>query len=346
MAVNGSGANGSAAKTPAKVVAIGGGHGLAASVSALKHLDEQDQPARRLDLSAVVSVADDGASSGRVRSELGVLPPGDLRKSLVALAGDSPAAATAAALFEHRLGGSGPLAGHAVGNLILAGLFEQLGDAPTALAAAAAMLDARGRVLPAAERPLVLGGEVLAAGADQPVRVGGQAALVRARGRIRRLWIDPADVPACPAAVQAIDAADAVVIGPGSWFTSVLAPLLVPGIGAAVARTRAKVVLVLNLAAGPGETAGMSAAEHVDVLAAHLPELRCDAIVTDPSVVPAKSVAMTKLDTAAAALGARVISAPVAAADGTPRHDQRLLATALWGALDGAYERMAVDSWR
>jgi uncharacterized cofD-like protein len=326
--------------TSTKVVAIGGGHGLAASVRALKQLDE---PNRRLELSAVVSVADDGASSGRVRSELGVLPPGDLRKSLVALAGDSPAAATAATLFEHRLGGDGPLAGHAVGNLILAGLLEQLGDAPTALAAAAAMLDARGRVLPAAEQPLVLGGEVVTGNAC--TRVGGQAALVRTRGRIRRLWIDPVDVPACPAAVTAIEAADAVVIGPGSWFTSVLAPLLVPGIGAAVARTRAKVVLVLNLAAGPGETEGMTAAEHVDVLAAHLPDLRCDAIVTDPSVAAAKTV-VTKLDTAAAALGARVIYAPVAAADGTPRHDQSLLAAALWGALDGAYERMAVDSWR
>ncbi|GAA1710986.1 uridine diphosphate-N-acetylglucosamine-binding protein YvcK [Fodinicola feengrottensis] len=326
-----------------RVVAIGGGHGLAASVRALKHLD---QPGRRLDLSAVVSVADDGASSGRVRSELGILPPGDLRKSLVALAGDSPTAVTAATLFEHRLGGTGPLAGHAVGNLILAGLLEQLGDAPTALAAAAAMLDARGRVLPAAERPLVLGGEVVTAGSDRAEKVGGQAALVRARGRIRRLWIDPEDVPACPAAVQAIEAADAVVIGPGSWFTSVLAPLLVPGIGAAVARTRAKVVLVLNLAAGPGETEGMTAAAHVDVLAEHLPGLRCDAIVTDPSVAPANSEVTTKLDSAAAAMGARVIHAPVAAADGTPRHDQSLLAAALWGALDGAYERMAVDSWR
>lgn len=326
----------------ANVVAIGGGHGLAASVRALKELDGRVD---RLNLSAVVSVADDGASSGRVRSELGILPPGDLRKSLVALAGESPAAQTAAELFEHRLGGDGPLAGHAVGNLILAGLLERLGDAPTALSAAAAMLDARGRVLPAAEQPLVLGGEVMVTGSARPVMVGGQAALVRTRGRIRRLWIEPADPPACPAAIQAIRAADTVVIGPGSWFTSVLAPLLVPGIGDAVAESAAKVVLVLNLAAGPGETEGMTAADHVEVLAAHLPGLRCDAVVVDPSVSPGGSTLDSELAAAAGAMGARVINAPVAAADGTPRHDQALLASALWGALDGAYERMAVDSW-
>ena len=295
-----------------RIVALGGGRGLSASLSALRLL-----PVERI---AVVSVADDGASSGRLRSELGVLPPGDFRKALVALASDG----VMGDLFEHRFESTGPLSGHAVGNLVLAGLFDALGDPLEALARATAMVRAGGTVLPMAEQALELVGRVGA------VTVRGQAALVRTPGRIEELRLEPPGVPACRGAVEAIRSADAVVLGPGSWFTSVLPHLLLPELAEAVAAAR--VVLVLNLAAGPGETAGMSAADHLAALARHAPLVRPDVILADPRALEG-TAGHDALRREAESRGGRVVVAQVATPDGGPRHDAPMLAAALRSVL-------------
>jgi uncharacterized cofD-like protein len=295
-----------------RVVALGGGRGLSSSLSALRLLP--------VDRTAVVSVADDGASSGKLRAELGVLPPGDFRKALVALAHREDMAA----LFEHRFASAGPLDGHAVGNLLLAGLFESVGDPAAALARATAMVGADATVLPMAERPLALVGHVGGA------QVRGQAALVATPGRISELRLEPADSPACAAAVRAVREADVVLLGPGSWFTSVIPHLLLPELAAAVAAAR--VVLVLNLTSGPGETAGMGAADHLAALARLAPDVRPEVVLADPTALDG-AAGHGALRREAESRGGRVVVAPVTTTAGGPRHDAPLLAAALRSVL-------------
>jgi uncharacterized cofD-like protein len=295
-----------------RVVALGGGRGLSSSLSALRVLP--------VDCTAVVSVADDGASSGKLRAELGVLPPGDFRKALVALAADEGMAA----LFEHRFVSAGALDGHAVGNLVLAGLFESVADPTRALARATAMVGTGATVLPMAERPLELVGHV----GDAVVR--GQAALVATPGRISELRLEPPDVPACAAAVRAVRDADVVVLGPGSWFTSVIPHLLLPELAAAVAAAR--VVVVLNLVSGPGETAGMGAADHLAALARLAPDVRPEVVLADSRALDG-TAGHEALRREAESRGGRIVVAPVAPPEGGPRHDASLLAAALRSVL-------------
>jgi len=206
-----------------KVVALGGGHGLFAALSALRRVTRQ--------LTAVVTVADDGGSSGVLRRDFGVLPPGDLRMALAALCGDDAWGTTWSQVVQHRFEGRGGLGGHAVGNVLIVALWELLGDTVQGLDWVGRLLGAHGRVLPMASVPLDLVAEV--AGAD-PARPGeitlvrGQVACASTTGRVRSVSLIPADPPACPQAIAAVGAADWVVLGPGSWFTSVLPHLLVP----------------------------------------------------------------------------------------------------------------------
>ncbi len=312
-----------------KAVALGGGHGLYATLSALRLLTDE--------LTAVVTVADDGGSSGRLRGELGVLPPGDLRMALTALAGAGPGEALWRELFQHRFGGTGALAGHAVGNLLLAGLIEVLGDPVAALDQACDLLGVRGRVLPMSTDPLVIEAEVTGLGrGDDMARIRGQVAVASTPGRVRRVWLRPERPRACAAAVEAVLDADLVVIGPGSWFTSVLPHLLVPELRRALVGTRARRVVVLNLAPQPGETAGFSPEQHLAVLSQHAPEFRVDAVLADGRAVPVPG----RLFEAAAGLGARAVLAAIGAADGAPRHDPVALARALRMVLDGASEEI------
>jgi uncharacterized cofD-like protein len=300
-------------------VALGGGHGLAASLGALRRLTGE--------LTAVVTVADDGGSSGRLRRELGVLPPGDLRMALAALAVEDEWGRTWAGVLQHRFGGSGALAGHPVGNLLLAGLAETLGDPVAALDAVARVVGATGRVLPMSEQPLEIAADVVGLDGEDPARVyriRGQVAVATTVGRVVAVSLLPKSPRACPAAVEAVDAADVVVLGPGSWFTSVLPHLLVPDLLAALDRTTARRVVTLNLAPQPGETDGFSPQQHLDVLAAHAPGLRIDAVVADVDAVPD----VRGLMSTASALGGRLVLAPVAAGDGTARHDPERLADA------------------
>lgn len=306
-----------------RAVALGGGHGLYATLSALRLLTGE--------VTAVVTVADDGGSSGRLRGELGVLPPGDLRMALAALSDDGPAGERWRKLFQHRFGGTGALAGHAVGNLVLAGLIEVLGDPVAALDEACALLGVHGRVLPMCTDPLVIEAEVTGLHADPggTARIRGQVAVASTPGRVQRVWLRPERPSACPEAVRAVEEADVVLLGPGSWFTSVLPHLLVPELREALVNTRARRVVVLNLAPQPGETAGFSPEQHLDVLSQHAPELRVDAVLADGRTVPVPQ----RLRSSAEALGGRAFLAPVGEADGTPRHNPAALAEAVRGVL-------------
>ena len=297
---------------PPRVVALGGGHGLAVALTAWRRITAE--------LTAVVTVADDGGSSGRIRREMPVLPPGDLRMALAALAGDGSRGQELAALLQHRLGGSGVLAGHSVGNLMLTGLFEMHGgDAVAALDALIELLDGDGRVLPMADIPLELAACIESTDpADPAVRtVRGQVAVATAVGHVREIRLVPPDPPVHDDVLTAIARADVVSLGPGSWYTSVLPHLLVPKVRAALAASPARVVAVLNLQPQPGETDGFSPEEHLTVLQAHLRGVALHTVIADEGSV----VDRRGLLSAVRASGAQLILAPVAEAAGSPRHD-------------------------
>ena len=304
-----------------KVVAFGGGHGLAAALSAWRRLTGE--------LTAVVTVADDGGSSGRIRREMPVLPPGDLRMALVALAGEEPGMQQMAELLQHRFGGSGVLAGHPVGNLMLTGLTEMHdGDSVRALGVLEELLGARGRVLPMADVPLDLVATVASGDPDDPQdtrRIRGQVAIASTPGHVRDIRISPDDPPVPGAVLQAIAEADVISLGPGSWYTSVLPHLLVPRLRQALAETAARVVVVLNLEPQPGETDGFSPEEHLRVLLAHLGGVSLHTVIADAVAV----VDRRGLLSAVQGCGAELVLAPVAAPDGAPRHDPARLAAAL-----------------
>jgi uncharacterized cofD-like protein len=302
-----------------RVVALGGGHGLYATLGAVRRLTTR--------ITAVVTVADDGGSSGRLRAELNLIPPGDLRMALAALADDETG--TWARTVQHRFDGDGPLGGHSVGNLILAGLTRVLGDPVAALDELAKVLGVTGRVLPMALIALAIEADVAGLEADPRVSrcVHGQVAIATTPGNVRRVRLIPADPAACPDAIDAIDAADAVVLGPGSWFTSVIPHVLVPGLRRALSGASASKILVLNLAAQPGETAGFSAERHLHVLAAHAPSLSIDYVVVDSGTVP-EGREREHLIRAAEQLRGQVTFADVAES-GTHRHHPGKLAAAL-----------------
>lgn len=277
------------------VVAIGGGHGLSATLAAAR--------AYAGSITAVVSVADDGGSSGRLREALGIPAPGDLRRCLVAL-GDP--GSVWARTFEHRFS-SGELAGHALGNLVIAGLAQATGDFTAALEEAGKLVGAVGRVLPATAQPVVLKAE----SAGGPVQ--GQVA-VSSAARISSLSLVPPDAEPPAAVVDAIAAADQVVLGPGSLYTSVLAAAIVPAVRAALAATSARVVHVANLREQRPETEGYDVGDHVAALLAH--GVRVDVVLRDPACLPLGRVAVP------------VVDAPIGRPGGAG-HDPAQLATAL-----------------
>lgn len=297
------------------VVALGGGHGLSATLSALRLMTEA--------ITAVVTVADDGGSSGRLRSELAVLPPGDLRMALSALCDDSEWGRTWRDLLQHRFSSSGGLDQHAVGNLLIVALWELLGDTVEGLDLVGRLLGSRGRVLPMAAVPLEIEADVVDAdGGTQTVR--GQSTVAVTRSRIQHIRLIPDRPPACPQAVEAVRAADWVILGPGSWYTSVLPHLLVPELSAGLHETRARRLITLNLSPELGETAGMGAADHLRALAQHAPELRIDAVVADPSSVPDVGPVIDQAES----MGARLLLRQVRTGDGSARHDPLRLAAA------------------
>ncbi len=291
-----------------KVVGIGGGHGLAATLRTARiYADE---------ITGVVTVADDGGSSGRLTRELGVPPPGDIRNCLVALAANEELAR----LFQHRFD-SGALTGHTVGNLVIAALTETTGDFGEAVRRAGELLDATGSVLPATTELVTLfarvnGGEVK-----------GQVAVAQTKAPIQAVYLEPPRPQAYPRAVEAILAADQVVLGPGSLFTSLIATLLVPGIRTALQETNACRVFVCNTRMQKGETETLDAANHVQALLAHAGAFCVDAVVVQTPEIAVDGVAVDRA--ALEFLGVDVIGADVAKPDGA--HDPQALAAVLKG---------------
>ncbi len=305
------------------VAALGGGHGLSATLMALRRLTDH--------LTAIVTVADDGGSSGRLRDEFDCLPPGDLRMALAALCDDDSAGRLWADVLQSRFTGSGPLAGHAIGNLLIAGLWQKLADPVEGLDMVGQLLGVRGRVLPMSAVPLTIEADVVGLRADAPdevMVVRGQAHVAKTSGRVVSVRLGPDRPPAHPAAVAALREADFIVLGPGSWFTSVLVHLLVPELAEAIVSSKAQRILVLNLVPAD-ETAGFSPAAHIDVLAEHAPMLRLDHVIADERFAGLDGHLGTYVEN----LGAQLHIARLGMRDGSARHDPLLLAASLAGAM-------------
>ena len=289
-------------------VALGGGHGLAVTLAALRLLGVEP--------TAVVTVADDGGSSGRLRRDLGLLPPGDLRKAMLALADP---AAEVRELFAYRFE-RGDLAGHNLGNLALAALTDLEGGFLEALQAASRWLGVHGQVLPATLVPVRLCGQV------DGRHVEGQVAIMTATGRVESVWLEPRSPAAVPAAVAAVRGADLVLLGPGSTFTSVVPNVLVPELAAALVDAADRLVYICNLEAQPGETSGFPPEAHLAAILDHCPGLRVATVLCQR---PPDAAGAAREVAAFAALGAAVVHAEVAADDAPGRHDAARLATAL-----------------
>jgi uncharacterized cofD-like protein len=296
-----------------KVVGIGGGHGLAVTLeAALGYAD---------DVTAVVTVADDGGSSGRLTRELGIPPPGDIRNCLVAMAENEDMAE----LYQHRFE-SGELTGHAAGNLIIAALTEMTGDFNAAVAEAGRQLGARGRVLPATT-DLV---DLMARIAGGVVR--GQVAVAESAAPIQAVYLEPPNPKANEAAVDAIAEADQIVLGPGSLFTSLIATLMVPGIRGAVQQTSAQRVFVCNTRRQKGETEDLDAASLIEAVLAHAGPFSVDAALVQHPQLPHDGVPVD--DRALAHTGVEIVKADVAQPDGG--HDPIRLGRVLGRMAEGA----------
>jgi uncharacterized cofD-like protein len=262
-----------------KVVALGGGHGLAATLTALRSVTKN--------ITAVVTIADNGGSSGRLRAEFPIFPPGDLRMALAALCSDDEWGRSWAEIMQYRFTSSGPMDGHAVGNLLLAALWDKGEDSVAGLDRVGELLKIIGRVLPMAAVPLDIAATFKTSQGE--IEVQGQKEVATAKGELISLRIIPSNPEARKETLDAIAHADLITMGPGSWFSSVLPHLLVPAQREALINSKAKKVLLLNLDAGQasdaGEYAGQSALEHLRIVKKYAPELHFDYVVVDPTVV-------------------------------------------------------------
>lgn len=308
------------------VVALGGGHGLHASLSALRTLVDDLTVD---DLTAIVTVADNGGSSGRLRGEFGVLPPGDLRMALAALCGNDTWGDTWARVLQHRFEGNGDMRGHVVGNLLIVSLWELLGDHVDALDWVGRLLGAKGRVLPMALTPMDIRAEVrglVPGDPDALTTVRGQVEVATTDGVITAIDLDPPDPEVSPVALAKIAEADWAFLGPGSWFSSVIPHLRVPALRQALVSTDARLVVVLNLEEQAGETGGFDPADHLAVLFEHAPDLTVHTVLADAADLPdGQAEALRALVEAS---GARLVVDDVARDDGTARHDHDKLAAA------------------
>jgi uncharacterized cofD-like protein len=273
-------------------------------------------------------VADDGGSSGRLRREFGILPPGDLRMAVAALCADEPSARDWAEVLQFRFPGHGGIGGHAVGNLLMAALWERTKDPVAGLDELGALVGAVGRVVPCSLEPLQIHARIRGHDPSSPsalVEVTGQVEIATTPGRVERVWLDPPDATTCPQALEAVQSADAIVLGPGSWFTSLMPHVLLPELGSAVSAAPGRTIVVLNLDPQEGETGDFSPAEHIEALVAHAPELRCDVVLADQRHVGGER-ARSQLAAVCHEWGARLVLADVAGIG--DRHDPHKLARA------------------
>lgn len=254
-----------------RVVAIGGGHGLSVFLRGMKEYTNN--------LTAVVSVADDGGSSGQLRRSVGILPPGDIRNCLAALSNDE---AMLAQLFQYRFpNGTSGLDGHSFGNLFITALADITGSFEAAIAESGRVLSVSGRVLPSTLHDVRLVADVVLPHLNSEVRVEGESRIPQSAGKVRRVWLEPDTPLAFPQAVQAILAADLIVIGPGSLYTSVIPNLLVPDIAAAIRSSRALKIFVCNVATERGETDGYTCKDHIRALEDHVGRGLFDLVVSN-----------------------------------------------------------------
>jgi len=266
-----------------RVCALGGGTGLSALLAGLKHFinpppGESKDDVYFADLSAIVTVTDDGGSSGRLRDEFQMLPPGDIRNCLVALSADE---SLLSSLFQYRFDGSGDLSGHNFGNLFLTALTGVTGDFSEAVRAASHVLAIQGRIFPSTNQSVSLVAEL-----EDGTRVCGETNISRSEERIRRVRLEPEGCRPPDDALEALARADLVLIGPGSLYTSLVPNLLVPGVTEAIASSRADVVFLSNVMTQPGETTGFSIADHVNVLLDHAPTLPVSFVLANSAPVP------------------------------------------------------------
>ncbi len=257
------------------LVAIGGGNGLSTLLEGLKKFvgKQQTKPSRIKDLSAVVAVSDDGGSSGRLRDELQMLPPGDIRNCMVALSEDS---LLMSKLFRHRFRGNGELGGHSFGNLFLAALSEITGDFAEAVKLSSEILVSKGHIYPATMEDVRLIAEL-----DNGENILGETNVGQVGGRIRKLRLEPETCHPLPEAMKAIDEADIITVGPGSLFTSLIPPILVQGVAEAIAESPAIKIFICNLMTQPGETEGFSAHKHLEIVKDHIPIIDFDYVIVN-----------------------------------------------------------------
>jgi uncharacterized cofD-like protein len=299
-----------------KVVALGGGHGLAATLTALRQITNE--------LTAIVTVADNGGSSGRLREEFPIFPPGDLRMALAALCADDDWGRTWAQIMQHRFVSNGELNGHAMGNLLLASMWNAGDDPVVALDRVGQLLKVIGRVLPMASVALDIEGTFKTSTGRIVVR--GQKEVATAKGHIESLRILPENPPARSEALDAIADAEWVTMGPGSWFSSVIPHLLVPAQLEALQKTSAQKILILNLDASSRsqgeEFAGSTPEEHLDFFHRYAPGIKVDYCLVDQSVVRDEEA----LQLAASTLGGEIVVADIRKAPGSIHHDSQKLA--------------------
>ena len=296
-----------------KVVALGGGHGLAATLTALRSFTS--------DITAIVTVADNGGSSGRLRQEFPILPPGDLRMALAALCSDDEWGRSWAEIMQYRFTSDGELNGHAIGNLLLAALWDRDEDTVAGLDRVGALLKVIGRVLPMAAEPLDI--EATFENSIGTKIVRGQAEVATTKGRHKSLRIIPENPPAYSEALAAISEADWITMGPGSWFSSVLPHLLVPAQRDAIVKSKAKKILLLNLDTADksaGEYAGYSPLEHLRILTTYAPEIHFDCVILDSSAEGQEELAR-HLST----IGSELVVADLRSAGSPLHHDVKKL---------------------
>ncbi|HNQ14436.1 MAG TPA: YvcK family protein [Pyrinomonadaceae bacterium] len=256
-------------------VAIGGGNGLSTLLSGLKRFvgPSETEPVWLSNLSAIVAVSDDGGSSGRIRDELQMLPPGDIRNCMVAMSEDSHLLAK---LFRHRFSGSGELGGHSFGNLFLAAMTEITGDFAKAVKLSSEILASKGHIYPATTDDVRLAAELL----DGTI-VKGETNIGKVGTKIKQLYLEPGNCKPLPEALAAIYEADVITIGPGSLFTSLLPPILVNGVAEAIADSAAVKVFVCNLMTQPGETDGMTSRRHLEIFRQYAPLIDFDYVLVN-----------------------------------------------------------------
>lgn len=265
-------------------VAIGGGNGLSTLLSGLKRFvgAEEREPVWLKNLSAIVAVSDDGGSSGRLREELQMLPPGDIRNCMVALSEDSHLLSK---VFSHRFRGDGQLGGHTLGNLFLAALTEITGDFAEAVKLSSEILASKGHIYPATVSDVRLAAELLDGGI-----VRGETNIGKVGAQIKRLYLEPENCHPLPEALAAIYDADVITIGPGSLFTSLLPPILVRGVTEAIAESSAVKIFICNLMTQPGETDGLTSMRHLEIVREYAPDLDFDYVVVNNRPISAEQL--------------------------------------------------------